>query len=98
MNKHLFLFLLVLFFSNYSQGQTNFLTGTSSVSIEPDNSIFSVSLAGYGVPRDGRFSITWKESGQTPDLTAITALNGKFYAISSSGELMKGTPEQQGFK
>lgn len=98
MKKHLLLFLLVLFFSNHSQGQTNFLTGTSSVSIEPDNSIFSVSLAGYGAPRDGRFSITWKENGQTPDLTAITALNGKFYAISNSGELMKGTPEQQGVK
>ena len=44
MKKHLLLFLVVLFFSNYSQGQTNFLTGTSSVSLEPDNSMQSAAL------------------------------------------------------
>ncbi|MES2379307.1 MAG: hypothetical protein V4553_22130 [Bacteroidota bacterium] len=80
--------LLACITTTYSQG---YLTGSSVVSIEPDSSIYSVALAGYGAPREGRFSLTWKQISNMPDITAITALNGKLYAAGKNGELKEGT-------
>lgn len=92
-----FYLLIALFlYSVSSKGQSSYMAGTSNVSIEPDNSVFSVALAGYGYPREGRFSITWKYIGQAPELTAVTGLNGKFYAATENNELIEGTPDQQG--
>lgn len=85
----LFAFLLC---SISSKGQANYYVGSSNVSIEPDSSIFSVTLAGYGVPREGRFSLTWKYIDQTESFTAITGLNGKFYGATVSNQLLEGTP------
>lgn len=98
MKKLLFVFLSVTLISNYALGQSKYLVGTANVSIEPDKSIFSVSLAGYGAPRDGRFSISWKLIGASPDLTAITSMNGKFYASSSQNDLLEGVQNQNGLE
>lgn len=35
--------------------------GSASVSIEPENSVYSLTLSGYGYPPEGRFSIDWKD-------------------------------------
>lgn len=40
-------------------GQTVYQVGSDKQPIEPSSSIFSVALAGYGAPRDGRFSLEW---------------------------------------
>lgn len=40
--------------------------GTSCVSIEPRNSVFSLALAGYAIPGKGRYSITWNETDSLP--------------------------------
>ncbi len=96
MKKLLFIFLSMILVSNYTWGQSKYLAGTANVSIEPDRSLFSVSLAGYGAPRDGRFSITWKLIGANPDLTAITSMNGKFYGSSAGNDLLEGVLDQDG--
>ena len=83
--------LLGAFSAAYSQ---EYLTGSSIVSIEPDSSIYSVALAGYGAPREGRFSITWKLIEDIPETAAITALNSKLYAAAKNGELIEGTLEK----
>ncbi len=93
-NNCLLLFLFL--YSIPSKGQDYYQAGTSSVSLEPDNSIFSVALAGYGFPREGRFSLTWDYIDQTPDFTAISSLNGKFYAATRNNELLEGFRGQQG--
>lgn len=82
--------LLLICVSNAAFGQTDYLVGTSSISIEPDNSIFSVALAGYGLPRKGRFSISWKHIGNRQSIEALTGLNGKLYAATSNNELWIG--------
>ncbi len=41
-------------------GQHDFLIGSASKSIEPGSSMVSAALAGYGVPREGRFSMSWE--------------------------------------
>lgn len=107
--------------------QTEFRAGTSQVGIEPDKSLISLHLGGYGAPRDGRFTLQWKKLEHMPDvktfgglqdkliavaknellykhfsdnpsgwisagdagnISALTALNGKIYAVSSSGKFL----------
>lgn len=84
--------ILILFFlQGFSlKVQSQYLAGTSSVSIEPDSSVFSLALAGYGAPREGRFSITWNYLNEANDITAITSLNGKLYVVTRSNELQEG--------
>jgi hypothetical protein len=40
--------------------QYEYRVGKGQASIEPDQHILSLSLAGYGAPREGRFSLEWK--------------------------------------
>jgi len=69
------------------------MIGTSTVSIEPDSTVFSIALSGYGYPAEGRFSIDWISHGNTPgNITAITGLDGKFFAADSNRTLWSGTP------
>lgn len=70
-------------------GQSKFQIGSASVSIEPDSSTFSLALAGYGAPRDGRFTISWKFVGEASEIQLITGVNGKLYAINND-ELLVG--------
>ncbi|WP_432714566.1 hypothetical protein [Pedobacter sp.] len=46
-----------------AQAQTDYMVGASKVSIEPAQSAFSLALAGYGVPREGRFTLEWVDKG-----------------------------------
>lgn len=90
------LFLLIctiLSSAAVSFGQQEYLAGSSQVSIEPDSSIFSSALAGYGVPREGRFSLSWKKAGQQQQLIAITGLGGKLVAVNVKNEVLSGIPE-----
>ena len=63
MKRLSFLFAVCIFSCMELAGQSEYLVGASTVSIEPGPAIFSTALAGYGLPRDGRFSITWKPVG-----------------------------------
>lgn len=65
--------------------QTPFLVGSSKVSIEPPEELFSVSLAGYGAPREGRFSLTWNYVGETPGFTTVTSYQDKIFGVHDDG-------------
>lgn len=84
----IFLFLVVLPFP--IAGQTyNYQVGSAATSIEPDNHIISLSLAGYGGPRDGRFSLKWEKIGNSGiQVDDITFTNDGLFAIIA-GEVIK---------
>ncbi|HEY0769133.1 MAG TPA: hypothetical protein VGD31_02280 [Sphingobacteriaceae bacterium] len=90
-----FLYLAFITCILSARGQSSYLVGSSNVSIEPDSSIFSLALAGYGAPKEGRFSITWKYISRVSDLKALVGLNGKFYAVTAKDELLVGISTDQ---
>lgn len=89
-----FLLPIFCFCQAFAFGQGSFEVGTSNISLEPDSTVFSLSLAGFGYPREGRFSITWKELGSSGNLSAIVPHEGSWYGVNSSGNLVKGNPGQ----
>jgi hypothetical protein len=92
-NKILLSLTIFLFSFSTSKGQQEYMVGTSRVSTEPDSTLFSVALSGYGYPAEGRFSINWVFCGTAPaNIAAITSLNGKFIAADSNRTLWSGTP------
>lgn len=79
-----------------------FKVGTSSVSIEPGNETISLTLAGYASPNEGRFTLTWDDLGKSdlplpeerelyPEVVCMTASEDYLFAISKSGQLLRGT-------
>ena len=65
----------------------NFEVGSSSVSIEPDNSLFSLTLAGYGYPGEGRFTLEWIARGEAPELGWMTGDGNRLYGIDLEGQI-----------
>ena len=53
------LILGILCSSFQLSAQSRYQAGYASISIEPDEHIFSVALQGYGAPAEGRFSLEW---------------------------------------
>jgi len=68
--------------------QYEYQAGTSQVSIEPDQTLLSLHLGGYGAPRDGRFTLEWVEKGSVPSADAMAASDNKIFFISNN-ELFK---------
>ena len=64
-----------------------FEVGNSSVSIEPDNSLFSLTLAGYGYPGEGRFTLEWIARGEAPALDWMTGDGNRLYGIDHEGQI-----------
>lgn len=46
---------------------TEYQVGTATTSLEPGLDIFSATLAGYGAPGEGRFSLDWERVGAARD-------------------------------
>ncbi|MEO6220919.1 MAG: hypothetical protein ABIO81_10855 [Ginsengibacter sp.] len=91
-NKILFLLIIFLFSFSTSKGQGQYNVGTSCVSTEPDSTVVSIALSGYGYPEEGRFSIEWILRGNAPEnIVALTGLDGKFFAADSNHSLWTGT-------
>jgi hypothetical protein len=78
-------FLLFMPAVSYSQG--SFLAGTSQVSIEPDQSLLSLHLGGYGAPREGRFTLQWIYRGTVPEIKAMTGCEERLFIISGNSLL-----------
>jgi hypothetical protein len=91
----LFLALFVFFATPAVMAQETFLVGTAKVSIDPDSTVFSLPLAGYGAPRDGRFSIEWKLKQDVKGIKLITSAGKKLYAVNTAGELLVAGNAQQ---
>lgn len=84
--------LLCFLTASAAFGQEKFLVGSGSVSIDPDSTTFSLPLAGYGAPREGRFTIEWQYQQEFKDLKYLTAAGDGLYAVSSAGKLLAGDP------
>jgi hypothetical protein len=91
------LLLLCLLATTVADAQQKFMVGSATVGIDPDSSVFSVPLAGYGAPRNGRFSIQWELKNDIGDIKPayLTAAGNKLYAVNTSGELISGTAAGQ---
>ena len=76
-------------------GQSEFLAGTAQSGIEPDESLISLHLGGYGAPRDGRFTLQWINHGETPDARSMAGLKDKLYIISGN-DLLYYSPALKG--
>ncbi len=90
-NKILLFIAIFLFSFSISKCQEEYMVGSSHVSVEPDSTLFSVALSGYGYPAEGRFSIEWIFRGNAPGkISAITGLDGKLFVADSNHVLWSG--------
>ncbi len=80
-------FQILIILPCFSYSQSNYLVGTAQASLEPDQSLISLNMTGYGYPRDGRFTLQWINRETVPEVTALGALNGNLYMVSK-GELL----------
>jgi len=87
------LLLLSLFFilPYLSYAQSTYLIGTAQAGIEPDQSLISLHLGGYGAPRDGRFTLQWINQGAVPEVDAMSGSTEKLYIVSN-GDLLAMKP------
>src|SRR5687767_6333124 len=88
-------FLLLVCFARIAgiYCQEEYLIGSSVASIEPDRSTFSVALAGYGAPREGRFTIEWKYHGKAPAVSLIAAIGKSIYGLDENNNLLKASTD-----
>jgi len=85
--------LLLVAISNSVQlfSQAEYMIGTAQTSIEPDQSLISLHLGGYGAPKDGRFTLQWINHGTTPDAQSMAGLKDKLLILSGN-DLLYYTP------
>ncbi|MCQ2151951.1 MAG: hypothetical protein MJY70_02710 [Bacteroidales bacterium] len=68
----------------------DYKVGSASCSIEPDDSIFSLTLGGYGYPAEGRFCLEWKRIGKvgTDYFKEVTTIdNGREYRLDEDSSV-----------
>jgi hypothetical protein len=83
---------LVLFISaalSLYSCKPSYWIGSSSVSIEPTDETVSLTLAGYAIPYEGRFTLGWEEIGLLDHLSGLTSVGDKMYGINSRGYMVK---------
>ena len=85
------LLIIICLNSGFLYSQTGYLAGTGQAGIEPDESLISLHLGGYGAPREGRFTLQWTKRGEVSDADAFCGLNDKLYTLSN-GELFYYKP------
>ncbi len=61
--------------------QYEYRVGKGQASIEPDQRLLSVALAGYGAPREGRFSLEWQASASLGKAADATIVAGQLYML-----------------
>lgn len=84
--------------------QPEYKAGTAVVSIEPEQTLLSLHLGGYGAPRDGRFTLQWREVDKIPvadafnDISYKTDPDGKIIVRDRKGKSwsLKGSNEFNG--
>lgn len=72
-----------------AHAQVNYRAGYAKTSLEPAVYPFSLSLAGYGAPRDGRFTLEWIRKGEAAGCTAFGSVPHELLAIRQD-ELITG--------
>ncbi len=71
--------------------QNGYLAGTGQSGIEPEETLISLHLAGYGAPRDGRFTLQWVNKGNVPETVALTGSDNNLFIVGR-GELFSCIP------
>jgi len=61
--------------------QYEYRIGKGQASIEPNQHILSVALAGYGAPREGRFSLEWKARATPGKADDAITVAGRLYML-----------------
>lgn len=89
MKKYLLLAAVLIFAVSC---QSSFKVGSSNVSIEPTDETLSLSLAGFAAPYEGRFTLGWKEFGETENLIGFTVSGEKFYGLDREGKVVSFAP------
>jgi hypothetical protein len=83
------LFLLIVYLPSSAYGQSGYFVGTSQESIEPDQSLISLHLGGYGAPKEGRFTLQWRPAGNVPEVSTIAGVSERLYIVSNNNLLWK---------
>lgn len=85
-NQLLKSFFAVFLLQSFIFGQ-NYFVGFSKESINPNSTILSSPLAGFGNPKEGRFSIDFLEMGIANNVVAMCSSNTKIYVATSDNKL-----------
>ncbi len=85
--------LITILLPVHGSAQLVYLAGTSQASLEPDQSLISLHLGGYGAPREGRFTLQWIGRGDTPVATAFAGVDNKLYIVSGSDLLYQNSSD-----
>jgi len=75
--------------------QTRYEAGFASVSLEPDETIFSLALQGYGAPAEGRFSLEWTDAGRLGEAAHVAGLGNYLYVLAPDGDLSRADVTRQ---
>ncbi len=70
-----------------------YMIGTSTISIEPDQANISLHLGGYGAPRDGRFTLQWKNLESLSGVSSLSGSDDKLFIISNGQILWRKQSE-----
>lgn len=76
------------FISLHAQG--GFEWGMAENKLEPSKEQVSLSLAGYGLPREGRFSIYWKQIKPVPAIVGAGSYDDRLVLVNDEGTLLFG--------
>ncbi|MCE5345327.1 MAG: hypothetical protein LLG13_03415 [Bacteroidales bacterium] len=83
---------IIILLPNLSIAQPAYQVGTSKSSIEPDQSLISLHLGGYGSPKAGRFTLQWVNKESLQEVSLMTGSGNKIF-ILSKGILLCKDPE-----
>ncbi|MBZ4188867.1 hypothetical protein [Niabella beijingensis] len=93
--QYLLVWAALLFFVNNPAAQTTYRVGYGSASIEPSEELFSIALAGYGAPGEGRFSLEWIALDQPENIAAIAGNDRQLFALDEKGVLLSAAYSDQ---
>ena len=88
-------FLFVLYSITGSAKVNQYQVGTATVSIDPLPYPFSLALAGYGAPREGRFSLEWMKESAAPEISVFAGSGNTLYAVSGDNLVSRKVENEQ---
>jgi hypothetical protein len=89
MMKHVKLLAWAILISFKSFGQQEYLAGVGRESLMPGQESFSLALAGYGAPREGRFTLDWEKKASLEPGAVLAGIDGVLYALHPKGGLQQ---------
>lgn len=75
-------------------GQQEYRAGVSRQSLQPGKESFSLALAGYGAPREGRFTLDWERKDSVLPGAVLAGADGSLFAVTASGELRQAPADR----